>query len=140
MAYQFLRAGEILRGKIQENGALKTPLRSNIRNVRLVGLITERIDSENQSFPLSFTFLNLEDGSGSVQIRAFGEKKRQMVEDIKIGDAIIVKGEIGKQEGRFYVRPKIARKLSFVDELYHRSRTILSYFLRFIKKPRKNVL
>ncbi|NIQ04534.1 MAG: hypothetical protein GWO20_02015 [Candidatus Korarchaeota archaeon] len=132
MTYQFLRAGEIIRGTIQENGSLKTPLRSNIRNVRLVGLITERIDSENQSLPLSFTFLNLEDGSGSVQVRAFGEKKRQMVEAIKIGDAIMVKGEIGKQEERFYVRPKIARKLSFVDELYNRSRTILSYFLRSI--------
>lgn len=134
MPFQFLRVGELVAGRIREDGFVQTPLRDKVRDVQLVGLITGRKDDKNQEVPPSFTFLSLEDGSGKIQIRAFGKEKKELVEDIGRGDSILVKGEVDIHEDLFYVRPRIVRQLSFAEEVYYRFRVVLDYLLRFREK------
>lgn len=131
-ASPYLRIGELEDGEIQENGVLKTSLREAIRKARIVGVITARNDSQKR-VP-SFTFLTLDDGSGTIQVKAFGSKKRAMVEDVRVGDSLLVKGEISQHNEELYVLPQHVRVLSFPLELYYRSRVILDYFLRFREK------
>lgn len=128
-AIPYLRIGEVVKGKIQDNGGIKTSLRDDVRKARFVGVITARNDSQKR-LP-AFTFLTLDDGSGTIQVKAFGDNKRAMVEDVTVGDPLLVTGEITHHDNELYVLPQQIRSLSFPLELYYRSRIILDYFLKF---------
>lgn len=133
MPFLFLRISELLRGEMREDGSIKTPLREKyIRKVRLIGVITDRIDSSNETIP-SYTFLRLDDGSGQIQLQAFA-KKRKMMRNIEIGDSVLVEGKVDKCERGLFIRPRRVRRLSFSEEIYHRSRILLNYFLQFNMK------
>lgn len=136
MTFQLLRMAEILKGKLVENGTLTTPLRNHVKKVCTVGFIIDRKDSLPP--PPSFTFLTLQDGSlnkgESIQVRAFGTKKREMVKKTDLSDFILVRGEVDKFKETFYIRPSYVKVLTFKQELYHRARIALSYYLRYSEK------
>lgn len=135
-AIPYLRVGEIVKGEIQDNGRIKTFLREDIEKARFVGVITARNDSQKR-VP-AFTFLTLDDGSGTIQIKAFGNEKRAMVGDVTVGDSLLVTGEIRHHNEELYIRPQQIQGLSFPLELYYRSRVVLDYFLKF-KEKNKNL-
>lgn len=76
-----------------------------IIRVNLIGNIIERYDSNNEK---KYSFLTIDDGSGQIKIKAFGDDV-QKLENLNQGQTIIIIGVLRHFNNEIYISPEIVR-------------------------------
>jgi RPA family protein len=118
-AYKF-RIGDVLIAKpvFEEERFSFAELGSKrIVRVNLVGNIVEKYESEGDK---QYAFLTLDDGSGQIKLKAFGEDSERL-KNVSQGDTVIVIGVLRHWNNEIYILPEIIRitdpKYLFVRKL-----------------------
>ena len=108
IAYK-LKVGDILRGKpiIEDErfGFLELDSKRVVR-INLVGSIVDKYDSEERNY----VFLTIDDGSGQIKIKAFGEDADKL-KNISHGQIILCVGTLRHFNNELYIFPEIVRDL-----------------------------
>lgn len=108
IAYKF-RIGDLLIGKPVMDGERFSFLElgdKKIIRVNVVGNIVDKYESEGETKFISFT---LDDGSGQIRMRAFGEDIEKF-KDLNQGQAVIVIGVLRNFNNETYISPEIMRE------------------------------
>lgn len=103
-----LRVGDILIGKpILEGEKFKFLElgKNNIVRVNLIGNIVDKYESEGER---KFLSLNLDDGSGQIKLRSFGDEIEKF-KGVNQGGTVLVIGVIRYWNNEVYVLPEIIR-------------------------------
>ena len=107
IAYK-LRVGYILKGKpIIENerfSFLDLDGKKVVR-INLVGSIVDKYESEEKNY----IFLTIDDGSGQIKIKAFGEDSEKL-KNVSHGQTIIIIGLLRYFNNEIYISPEIVRE------------------------------
>jgi len=108
VAYK-MRVGNILSGKpILENERLKF-LEYNGKEIVRVNLIANVIDKYVQEGEKKYASVTLDDASGQIKVKAFGEDIKKFEELIQ-GDTILVIGLLRVWNNEIYLTPEIIKK------------------------------
>lgn len=108
VAYK-LRIGSILAGKpIIENERLKHIEIENkeVIRINLIANITDKIEQDGEK---KYSFLTLDDATGQISLKAFGEDIEK-VKDLSQGDTIMVIGLLRSWNNDVYITPEIIKK------------------------------
>jgi len=108
IAYK-LRIGDLLIGKpiLDEERFLFLELGSKkIVRVNVIGNIVDKYQSDGEK---KFIFLTLDDGSGQIQLRIFGDDSEKF-KDIHHGDTVLVIGVIRYWNDSIYISPEMIRE------------------------------
>lgn len=98
-------------------GNVKSLLENNKRLIKLLCRVKDIIDlSEEQ-----ITIIKLEDDTGVIEARIFGddEERKYQLNNVNIGDTVLVIGEIRKWVSDIYVKSKALKKLTATWEMYY---------------------
>ncbi len=105
-----IRLGDIKSGKPvkKEEDKLDFVLINNeeIRRVNVVANIIERFDNPGEK---KYTFLTIDDASGQLSLKIFGEDVEKFKE-IAQGDTVMTIGKLREYKEEIYVQPKIIKK------------------------------
>lgn len=107
-AYKF-RIGELSKGVPIIEGdrfAFLDLLGKRIARVNIVGNIIEKYESEGEK---RFAAVTLDDASGQIKIRAFGDDIEKLKEHGQ-GDTVLVIGNLRYFNGELYILPEIIKK------------------------------
>ena len=107
IAYK-LRIGDILRGNpIIENERFSFLELDGKRVVRinLIGSIVDKYESEEKNY----VFLTIDDGSGQIKIKAFGEDSEKL-KNVNHGQTVIVIGPLRYFNNEVYIFPEIVKE------------------------------
>lgn len=108
IAYKY-RIGDLLVGKPVTEGEKFLFLElgdKKISRVNIVANIIERFDSEGEK---KYTFFTIDDGSGQIQLRVFGDDV-QKFQDLQQGQTIVVIGTLRIWNNNLYVLPEIIKE------------------------------
>jgi hypothetical protein len=115
VAYK-IRIGDLSRGEyVEQEGWQPNFIKIGERQVSRVNIIASVIDKEIGD---SLGTLTIDDGSGDIQVRAFKEESVKL-NDIEIGEIILVIGRPRKYGNRFFISYEIVKK---VDALWAKVR------------------
>ena len=108
-----VRIGDILRGEYYKNLGEWDPnyVLINNKKVSRVNLIATVVD---KSLDENSGTVEVDDGSGSIRLRFWGEDIK-ILDKIIIGDLILIIGKVKKYNEEIYLTPEIARKLSDIS-------------------------
>jgi len=109
-----LRVGDLLRGTqiFEESESLNKRLQfvelgdRNIVRVNVIANVVDKYESEGER---RFATITLDDGSGQVRARVFGEDVSKF-ENLTQGDTIIVIGVLRSYNQELYILPEVLRK------------------------------
>ena len=108
IAYK-LRIGEILAGKpIIENERLRS-IESKNRNIVRVNLIANVIEKYIQDGEKKFASVTLDDASGQIKIKAFGDEITKL-EALSEGETLLIIGLLRYWNNEVYITPEIIKK------------------------------
>ncbi|MDP2628674.1 MAG: OB-fold nucleic acid binding domain-containing protein [Nanoarchaeota archaeon] len=113
VAYK-LRIGDILAGKPNMNGEKFLFLElsgKNIVRVNVIGNIVDKFEREGERKFSSFT---LDDGSGQIKLRAFGDDV-EIFGEVNQGETLVVIGVLRYWNNEIYISPEI---MKIVDPKY----------------------
>ncbi|HLA23553.1 MAG TPA: OB-fold nucleic acid binding domain-containing protein [Candidatus Nanoarchaeia archaeon] len=79
-----------------------------IVRVNIVGSVVEKFDSSGEK---KYTFLTLDDGSGQIKVRAFGEEAEKL-KDVTHGETLIIIGTLRHFNNEIYISPEIVKEQS----------------------------
>ncbi len=108
IAYK-LKIGDILMGKPILDGERFSFLElghKRIVRVNVVGSIIDRYDSQGET---KYTFFTLDDGSGQIQLRIFGDDAKKFRE-VSQGQTVIVIGILKYWNNENYILPEIIKE------------------------------
>ena len=113
IAYK-IRIGDLLRGNqiFEETEALNKRLlhielgNKKIIRVNMIANVIDKFESESES---KFATITLDDGSGQIRARVFGEDVNKFKELIQ-GDTIVIIGFIRSYNQELYILPEIIKK------------------------------
>ena len=108
IAYKF-RIGDILMGKPIFDGERFSFIELGDRKIvriNIIGNITDRYESEGDR---KYLFLTLDDGSGQIKIKCFGDEP-QKFKDITQGQTVLVIGILRNFNNETYISPEIIRE------------------------------
>lgn len=107
IAYK-IKIGDLNKGEyIEQEGWQPNFIRINEKQVSRVNVIASVVDKEVGD---NLGTLTIDDGSGDIQVRAFKEESAKL-NDINIGDIILVIGRPRKYGNRFFISYEIVKKL-----------------------------
>jgi len=109
IAFKF-RVGDLLVGKPildNERFSFLELGEKRIVRVNIVGNIIERYDSEGEK---KYSFLKLDDGSGQISLKCFGDDVAKFKE-IQQGETVLVIGVLRYWNNELYISPEIIREL-----------------------------
>jgi RPA family protein len=109
IAYK-LRIGDILMGKPIIDGERFSFLElgdKKIVRVNIVGNIVDKYESEGES---KYAFLTLDDGSGQIRLKFFGDDVEKFKEIIQ-GQTVLVIGVLRSFNNETYISPEIIKQL-----------------------------
>ena len=108
IAYK-MKAGDILAGKpiVVEERLLH--LESNGREVNRVNIIANIVDKYLQEGEKKYGSLTLDDGSGQVRLKFFGEDVEK-ISGLNQGDTVLCIGQLRTWNNELYVTPEILKK------------------------------
>ncbi len=128
-------ASEIVNGKYfagskesMKPSYVVTSFGQKISRVNLIGTVTEKFVSEDGRYAA----VVLDDGSGVVRVKNFGEGVR-MIDSVEVGDCIVVVGKVREYNGEVYVNGDIVKKL---DSANYESLRKLEVLNRIIDEKR----
>jgi len=109
-----LRINDLLRGTqiFEESEGLNKRLRhlelgnKQILRVNIIANVIDRYESEGES---KFASVTLDDGSGQIRVRVFGEDMAKLKEIVQ-GDTILVIGLLRSYNQELYILPEVVRK------------------------------
>ena len=102
-------------GKETVSDCIVTPLGQKISRVNLVGTIVDKFLSEDSRY----TALTIDDGSGAIRIKAFGEDVK-IFENFKPADLVIAIGGVKEYSGETYIRADMLKKAEPNNEIFRR--------------------
>lgn len=108
IAYK-LRAGDILSGKIILDGERFKFLELDNKQVVRVNLIANVVDKFIQDDEKKYGNLTLDDATGQIKIKAFGDDIEKLKEYIQ-GDTIQIIGLLRSWNNEIYITPEIIKK------------------------------
>lgn len=107
IAYK-LRIGDLLAGKPISEGErfifLELGDRKIVR-VNIIGNVIERYDSNNER---KYSFLTIDDGSGQIKIKSFGDDVERLA-DLTQGQTVVIIGVLRNFNNEVYISPEIVR-------------------------------
>ena len=110
---------EILKGKFvpadveaKRSAYVITSLGEKVSRVNLVGTVIDKFEGNN------FIELKLDDGSGSIKVRAFDNFEK--LREIEIGDLVNVIGKVREFNDEIYINVEILRKVNFAVEIFRK--------------------
>ena len=109
IAYK-LRIEDILRGNpiIEKEKFSFLDLESKrVVRINLVGSIVDKFESEERNY----VFLTIDDGSGQIKLKAFGEDSEKL-KNINQGQTVIVIGTLRYFNNEVYIFPEIVRDIN----------------------------
>ena len=109
-----LRIGDILRANqiFEQSESLNKRLQfvelgdKKILRINLIANVIDKYNSEGES---KFATITIDDGSGQIRARLFGEDVKKF-EDLKQGDTIILIGMLRSYNQELYIMPEIIKK------------------------------
>lgn len=104
-----LRIGDLLMGKPIFDGERFSFLELGDRKivrVNVIGNIVEKFDSSGEK---KYTFLKLDDGSGQISLKIFGEDVEKF-KDITQGNTLVVIGLLRNWNNETYITPEIIKE------------------------------
>ena len=107
IAYKY-RIGDLLIGKPIFDGERFSFLElgdKKIVRVNIVGNIVDRYDAEGER---NYTFLTLDDGSGQIKLKSFGDDT-QRLKEIAQGQTVVVIGVLRNFNNETYISPEIVK-------------------------------
>ncbi|MBT4577078.1 hypothetical protein HOM13_03275 [Candidatus Woesearchaeota archaeon] len=104
---------------------------SQVSRVNIVATIVDVFKSEDGNY-FSFT---LDDGSGTIRIKAFNEDTNNLI-DIEKGDSVLVVGRVREYQEELYLSPEITKKITDPNIELIRKAELLSMY----GKPEKEQL
>ena len=104
-----LRIGSILSGKPVFEGEKLKNLEVNGRNVSRVNLIANITDKYIQEGDKKFGSVTLDDATGQIKIKLFGEDVKKF-EELNQGDTVLVVGMVRSWNNEVYITPEIIKK------------------------------
>jgi RPA family protein len=125
---KFFRGGESHGGKPRNGrGAssgedidwVVTPLGEKVSRVNIVGTVVDKFLSEDGRYAA----LTVDDGSGAIRIKAFGEDVKifqKFFEDFKTAGAVLAIGSVKEYSGEIYVRADVLKKAGPGNEVFRR--------------------
>ncbi|MBS3085700.1 OB-fold nucleic acid binding domain-containing protein [Candidatus Pacearchaeota archaeon] len=105
-----LRIGDVIIGKPTLNGERFSFLElgdKKIIRVNIVGNVIDKFSSEGEK---KYSFATIDDGSGQIRIKAFGEDLT-LLDNITQGQTILVIGNLRFFSNELYIAPEIIRQL-----------------------------
>jgi RecG-like helicase len=106
-----LRIGDILKGNIIHDQERFKHLEFNNKEIIRVNLIANVIDKYIQDGEKKFASLNMDDASGQIKLKTFGEDIK-IFNDFNQGDTLQVIGLLRTWNDEIYVIPEIIKKRS----------------------------
>ena len=109
IAYK-LRIGELLLGKPifdQEKFKFLELGNRKIIRVNLIGNIVEKFESEGEK---KYLFFTLDDGTGQIKLKVFGEEDVERLKSIAPGQTVVVIGVIRNWNNENYVQPEVIKE------------------------------
>ena len=108
IAYKF-RIGSVLAGKplIENNRFLY--LKSGEKNIVRVNIIGNVIDKYESSGEKKFCFATIDDGSGQIKLKSFGDDIEKLKNIIQ-GQTVLVIGTLRNFNNETYISPEIIRE------------------------------
>ena len=106
IAYKF-RIGDILLGKpiFDNDKFIYVELGGKkISRVNVVGNIVDKYESEGDR---KYLFFTLDDGSGQIKLKIFGEEETQKFKGITQGETVVVIGVMRNWNNETYIQPEI---------------------------------
>lgn len=107
IAYK-LRIGDLLVGKPIINGERFSFLElgdKKIIRINLIGNIVERYDNPGEK---QYSFLTVDDGSGQIKVKAFGDDVKRLNEVVQ-GQTVLIIGVLRYFNNEIYVSPEIVK-------------------------------
>lgn len=104
-----LRIGDVLRGKPIMNYEKFSYLDldgKKIVRVNVIGNITDKYDSEGEK---RYSFLTLDDGSGQIKLKSFGDEAENLKEIVQ-GQTVLVIGVLRNFNNETYIAPEIIKE------------------------------
>ncbi len=98
--------GEFYRTPGNEPNYLLTSLGERVSRARVLGVVVSKFVSEDGEY----VNITLDDGSGTISVRAFRDTR--VLEKIEVGDTADIIGKVKEYEGEVYLLAEIARKIS----------------------------
>lgn len=108
IAYKF-RIGDLIVGKPVMDGEKFSFLElgdKRVVRVNLIGNVVEKYDTNNEK---KYTFITLDDGSGQIKLKAFGNDSDKLRE-LNEGETILAIGVLRKFNEEIYISPEIIKK------------------------------
>jgi len=126
-----VRIKELINGKFLKGS--KDELKPNYvidkfgRKISRVNIIATVID-KFLSFDNSYMTITVDDGSGSIRVKFFGEDVKNNSE-IKVGDELLIVGKIKEYNEEIYISPEIIRKVEDLNYISFRRLEVLKNIL-----------
>ena len=117
-----VRIYDIVNGRFissESNQYVITPLGEKIRNVNMLGNVTEKFDSKNSKY----SSLTIDDGTGTIKVKVFGKSTR-LLEGFKLGDIVIVIGTVSEYQDEIYIYAESVNALKPDERNYENLRRL----------------
>ena len=107
IAYK-LRLGELLIGKPIFDGERFSFLELGLKKIKRVNIIGNIVDKYEMEGERKYLSLTLDDGSGQIKLKAFGDDVDKFKE-VNQGDTVIVIGTLRSWNNETYITPEIIK-------------------------------
>ncbi|MBS3086592.1 hypothetical protein J4422_02725 [Candidatus Pacearchaeota archaeon] len=107
-----LRIGDVLVGKPVMNGEKLSFIElgnKKVNRVNVLGNIVEKYESEEREDGRKFLFLTLDDGSGQIKLKVFGDDSEKF-KDVYQGQTVVVIGTLRYWNNETYVAPELIKE------------------------------
>jgi RPA family protein len=78
-----------------------------ISRVNIIGNIIEKYESDGER---KYIFLTLDDGSGQIKLKAFGEEELAKFKGVMQGQTVVIIGQIRNWNNETYIQPEIIKE------------------------------
>jgi hypothetical protein len=121
IAYK-MRVGDILSGKITMNGERFKSLESSGKQIIRVNVIANITDKYIQDAEKKFGSITIDDASGQIKLKVFGDDIAKFSE-FNQGDTIIIIGLLRVWNNEIYITPEIIKKKDIAHLLLRKMET-----------------
>src|SRR3990167_1928105 len=107
-----LRIGDVLVGKPVMNGEKFSFLElgnKKVSRVNILGNIVDKYESEDRGDGRKYIFLTLDDGSGQIKLKVFGDDSEKFKEVLQ-GQTVVVIGLLRNWNNETYIAPELIKE------------------------------
>ena len=108
VAYK-IKIGDILSGKVILDGDRFKSLEVGSKNIVRINLVSNVIDKYIQDGEKKYATVTLDDASGQIKLKAFGDDVERFI-PLNQGDTILVVGLLRTWNNEIYITPEIIKK------------------------------